>query len=515
MPKRKELFLKLTNYKEELEIIIENKKFSTEVENLLSNMLYKIENSYNDYEMVKKIVDEKNDLIENILESIKECKDIKLLKPTSDRMKELKKQNLKFKVDQRNKTIETFPDEKSLLEALYNIKLEKRIYISEKYSELRNSLPYVIQTGRNNTRTEIIRDFNAWSWNTEIEEIKNIQCNLIYTNLELLFGKEFMNEWLSLDENKDIIEVLKKELNEYFKTDREIREFMLLLFKISIIIYCKEDDKEKKRLEEDFKYNTEEIEKLRDTEKLIDSVSKKKQKDSKQIEKIDKILNNRQLLSKELEKHNLNKENTLLDENEFIINLKKRRKKLQKDIKDSNKLLEPNYYSNYKRQIENNLVNLVAVTELEKENEYMIKFQKYFIKGLKNKIMQSNNKKEIINMLYIIRYYNFVPYSSEYFIKDTNEIKSDLNNIEELLLNKLEENNMVNKFSNMYKFDNKLIKKIFKLRIINLEKIYMEFKKGEKIKIILYDDDTIEKGFEVKANDIKILKYNKRIKMFA
>ena len=160
-------------------------------------------------------------------------------------------------------------------------------------------------------------------------------------------------------------------------------------------------------------------------------------------------------------------------------------------------------------------MNLVAVTELEKENEYMIKFQKYFIKGLKNKIMQSNNKKEIINMLYIIRYYNFVPYSSEYFIKDTNEIKSDLNNIEELLLNKLEENNMVNKFSNMYKFDNKLIKKILKLRIINLEKIYMEFKKGEKIKIILYDDDTIEKGFEVKANDIKILKYNKRIKMFA
>ena len=68
MPKKKELFLKLTNYKEQLEVIIEKKKFSTETENLLSNMLYKVESSYSDYETVRRVVDEKDVLIKNILE---------------------------------------------------------------------------------------------------------------------------------------------------------------------------------------------------------------------------------------------------------------------------------------------------------------------------------------------------------------------------------------------------------------------------------------------------------------
>ena len=511
---KKEIFHKLTSYKEQLELILEEKSFSIEAKNLLLNMLYKIENSYNDFEMVKRYVDDKKDLVEAILRIVKECNDIEIIDPSSKEMTKFKKKNITFEVNKKDKKIKTSTDEKALLDALYNLAVDNKIYINEDYSMIRNSLPYIIIEGKNSSRNEIIRDFNAWSWNTDLNDITDFECNLIYQNMQILLGKEFMKEWVSLDQSKDLLNILKNELNECFNNEKETNEFLNILFKLSIIIYCKKDKKEKERLEEEYEINLEEFNRLNETEKLIDDITKLKQKNTKQIEKIDKILNNKELLQKELEK-STDDEGKFITEEELVINLKRKRRKLEKNIKESNKLLDPKYYSEYKQRIDNNVKILNAVKELNKKEEYMLKLQKYFIKGMKNKISLLNTKKSITDMVYIIRYYNFIPYSKEKFIKDVSEIRTDLNDIEELLIDKMEQNKLLNKFSNLEKFDRKLIKKIFKLRIINLEKINLEFQKGERIRIIFYDDDTIEKGFEVNGQNIKILKYNKKIRLFS
>lgn len=510
---KKELFHKLTDYKEQLELILEKKRFSVEAKNLLLNMVYKIEGSYNDYEMVRRKVDDKKTILEEIFSIIKECKDIEVLDPNSDMMKKLKKQNVSFKVDQKEKKISTFPDETAILEALYNLKESERVYMDEQYSAIRNSLPYVLEKGKNTAKTEIIRDFNGWSWNTDFNEVRNIECNLIYLNLEILLGKEFMNEWTKIDDRRNAIDVLRDELNECFKRDRDIKTFMNLLFKLSIIIYCEKDRKEKQRLEDELNNNNKELDMILDTEQLIEDMTKTKQKSSKEIEKIDKILNNKELLNKELEKVN-KKNDEEIDKDELLINLKRKRRKLEKSIKDANKLLDPKYYSSYKAQLEENEKMLIAVEEIDKKEEYFIKFEKYFIKALKNKLTLINTKKDILDMLYIIRYYNFIPYSTEKFVKDKSELRNDINDLEDLIIDILVEDKMINKFSNVQKFDTKLAKMIFKFRTMNLDRINLEFKKGEKIRIIFYDEDTIEKGFEVKANNIKIAKYNKRIRMF-
>ena len=47
------LNINIRDYNNELEKILENKLFSYDVKNLLLSMLYKIENSYKDYEAVK------------------------------------------------------------------------------------------------------------------------------------------------------------------------------------------------------------------------------------------------------------------------------------------------------------------------------------------------------------------------------------------------------------------------------------------------------------------------------
>ena len=511
MPK-KELFQKLTSYKEQLENILEKKDFSTDAENLLLNMLYKMENSYNDYEMVKRNVDDRKDLIEKILESVKECKSIEIIEANSAAMKKLKKQKIVYEVNKEEKLIKTFPEEKAILEALNSLNKDISVYIDEDYSAVRNSLPFVLMEGQKDSRTEIIRDFNAWSWNTDLVEFKNTEYNLVYNNITMLLGKTFMKELET--KNANVIQILRVKLKEYFDTEEEITEFLELIFKISIIIYCKKDKKEKQRLEEELIVNLEELERLNNTEELINEITKSKQKNTKQIEKIDKILNSKDLIQKELEKI-IDKEGQFITEEDLIQNLRRKRRKLEKGIKSSNKLLDAKYYSEYKQKIQNNVNILKAVKAQSKKSEYILKLQKYFIKGLKNRISSLTNKKDLMDMLYVVRYYNFIPYSEEKFIKDIIEIKAELNEIEELIISKMEQNKQINKFSNIAKFDRKLIKKIFKLRIINLEKINLEFQKGEKIRIIFYDDDTIEKGFEVKGNDIKILKYDKRIRIFS
>ena len=66
----------MKNYNDELETILEKKSFSVDVKNILLNMLYKIETSYEDYFIVKRNVEDKKVFIQKILNTIEECNEI-------------------------------------------------------------------------------------------------------------------------------------------------------------------------------------------------------------------------------------------------------------------------------------------------------------------------------------------------------------------------------------------------------------------------------------------------------
>lgn len=504
----KDLFYKVEDT-EQLEMILENKAFSADVKNLLLNMLYKIENSYNDYETVKRMVSDKKSLIKEVLDIISDCESIEIREPSSKK----KSNKVKFQVNKDSKSIIVEPNEKSLLYALYSLPVEKKVYVSEEYSAIRNSLPYVLQEGENIHKAEIIRDFDAWSWNTLPEEIESIESNLIYQNLVILLGKDFIKEWMGLDRTKNSIEILKEKVNTILKEDMS-NNFLNLIFKLSIIIFCNEDKGEEERLLEELDFNTSEIEKLSDTTKLVKELSSKKTKCMNKIKKIDQILNDSEMLAKELDKENEKNNEDTLTEEDFIARLKKQRKKISKEMKEANKLLDPKNFMKIKEELEKERELLIGVKEYDKKEDYLLELQKIFINGIQAKIEATTTKKEIIELLYLLRYYNFIPYFNKTFVKDIPELKEMLNDTENMLIEKLIEMKMINKFSDNSKFDKKLVKNVFKLRLMNLENIYLEFEKGEKIRIILYDVETAEKGFEISNKDIKIIKYNKKIKMF-
>ena len=241
---KKDLFHKLS-YTEQLEEILEKKTFSADCKNLLLSMLYKIDTSYNDYETVKRMVDPKRQVIEDILNIIKDCNEIKLI--SSAKIEQFKKKNIRFKVDQQKKKIETEQNENAMLNALYNLPIEKKVYLDEEHSAIRNSLPFILEKGKSINRAEIIRDFDAWSWNTTFSEIPNIEANIIYQNLQMLLGKEFLEEWMKLENTKNSLEMLNIKLNEILER-KESEEFLFLIFKLSIITCSENDTKEKKRL---------------------------------------------------------------------------------------------------------------------------------------------------------------------------------------------------------------------------------------------------------------------------
>ncbi len=503
---KKDLFHKLS-YTEQLEEILEKKTFSADCKNLLLSMLYKIDTSYNDYETVKRMVDPKRQVIEDILNIIKDCNEIKLI--SSAKMEQFK--NIRFKVDQQKKKIETEQNENAMLNALYNLPIEKKVYLDEEHSAIRNSLPFILEKGKSINRAEIIRDFDAWSWNTTFSEIPNIEANLIYQNLQMLLGKEFLEEWMKLENTKNSLEMLNNKLNEILER-KESEEFLFLIFKLSIIICSENDTKEKKRLKEEFIWNAKELKRLNDTVKLVKESSSIKAKAIQEIEKIDKTLNDKKLFEKELKRINAKETDfRILTPDDLEVRLNRQRKKLENRIKEANNMLYVKQYMAVKAKImkENDL--LKTIEETEKKEEYILKIQKYFIKGITSKILLEENKKQIIDLMYILRYYEFLPYFGEKYINDIEELKQIINKTEDILINKLMEFKIVNKLSGDKEFDKSIIKRIFRIRMINLENINIEFVNNNEV--IFYDVETIEKKFEIENEGIK-LKYNKKIKLF-
>ena len=73
------------DYKNELEKVLENKVFDENTKSLLLNILYKIETAYKDYQKVKVDVENKEEFIQTIIDTIKNnCDEIKIVKLNSE-----------------------------------------------------------------------------------------------------------------------------------------------------------------------------------------------------------------------------------------------------------------------------------------------------------------------------------------------------------------------------------------------------------------------------------------------
>ena len=391
MQKKNDKFLRIVkkDYNNQLEAVLEKKYFDEDVKSILLSILYKIEAAYKDYKQVKQNVQTKEEFIKNIINIIqKECYEIKLVKQYSDESQIIG--NKTFLVEKNKKRIICYNVERKLLYCISKINKKDKI-IKDKYFVINETLSNLINTGNNINNVEPLRDFNGYSWTTISREIESVEHNIIYQNLVMLVGNEFLDRWVN---NKEIIldymEDFENRMEELYGKESS-KDFIKTLKEISILLEVKFDTKNKEKILKIKEEIDKEIKKIEDNKKFVVNTTKEKRKLTKEIKNIDEIINNKTMLQEEYEKRN---ENLPLEEKIFSIRIlsklmaEEREKKI-KELEKLNELLNPQNFVKYKKELEKKerVLKVLETENIQKDiDKLKFKLQKIFLKCFENKI---------------------------------------------------------------------------------------------------------------------------------
>ena len=286
------LFSKMKDYNIELEEILENKYFSSNIKSLLFSMIYKLEISYNDFQKVKKSVRTKEDFLNEIIETIRlYCDNIKTVEPDSDQAKLLIKNKVDALTNVNERSILVYPTEIALLYAISDIS-PKYFFVNENFA-LKNILQNTLVKGYILNNIEILRDFNGWSWDRIDNESFGYIDNLVYQNLLVILGEKFLYEWRTYGSTrKDFLDEAKSFIKFFTGNDKYLKS----LYKI---IYLNANEKDRKIIDEELKEKSKKLKKMENKIQFIEDSKNKKMKLTRKLQKIDIILNDKKVLQKE------------------------------------------------------------------------------------------------------------------------------------------------------------------------------------------------------------------------
>lgn len=115
----------------------------------------------------------------------------------------------------------------------------------------------------------------------------------------------------------------------------------------------------------------------------------------------------------------------------------------------------------------------------------------------------------------VIRYYNFVIYNDEKFIKDVEELSEEIARIEGKILLKLYDIKAINPITKDLETDIGIITPLFNTRIMRLENaIFYVEEQNNLLEISIYDGNTLELQFTIDNLNNVELKGRKKVKLF-
>ena len=513
------------DYNNELELVLEQKKFEENVQSMLLSILYKIETSYKDYETVKKDVETKEEYIKEFIEIVKDyCKSIKLVKMEASKSKIYP--NTTFYVDKKNGEIECYPIERKLLYTIWKIS-KKESLIKEKYYIINVVLSDLLSAGNTIQKVEPLRDFNGYSWTTLNTEIESPAHNLIYQILRILLGNAFLEDWVYLkNAQKDYYsEFLFNLQNKYGKENAN--EFVELIIKLAVIL----DMRFNRKNLQNFFYDKDNIENelqiMDDKQSYVSEITKRKMNLLEEIKDIDNKLNNKDLLQKEYIKRN---EELPLDKKIFSMRvlsntMLKERAEIYKKIEELNNIMKPKSFVKHVQELEekDNYLKYLEIEDVYQETEKtLLDFQKIFLEFLKMKIEKVSNKQEIIELIYQIRYYVLLPFDGQYNVIEKIENMEECKNLLKEILNgvirKAKETKAIQEITKSSEYEYEIWKNILQLRVIKLEDLSLKITKDkEKYFMQIFDEGAFEEKMQIFTNEKineKQIKFNRKIKLF-
>ena len=202
---------------------------------------------------------------------------------------------------------------------------------------------------------------------------------------------------------------------------------------------------------------------------------------------------------------------------------KEREEKLNK-IEKLNRLLNPQNFVEYKRELEQKqkYLKILDTKNIEEKIEKLkLEMQKIFMQCMKIKIEKAQTKQEMQKLVYEYRYYLMIPYNKEgKSIYEINELEKMQEDLTKTILEKAHKTKVIQKFSKQEEADYKLMKNIFTTRAINLEEIYIKLtKEKDGYFIHIYDENSYEEKTklemqeELNKRQLEI-RFNKKVKAF-
>ncbi len=475
------------DYKEELANIAEQKRFRQSAGNLLLSMLYKVEDSFTNYETVKREVPVRDEFLKNIVDGVrKNCNSIEIAEHHTELAKELKENKCKIISENSNKEkrVISFPNEKNLLYAISKAGFPE---IDERLSTTEKAILTTIWIGKCISISEVIRDFNGWSWSIIPKEIESTECNIVYNLLIYLYGYNFIN---NIDSHN--LKTLRKNMPD---------ELWDQLEKVATQFYLSYDQNENEQVLKMLAAYKTKLSKMKNQETYIEELGKEKKQRISEIKKIDEIISNPQELKKQYLAYNakLKNEDKIFSVSYYEELLQKKRAEAVEKIELFNKMQNPNEFLRYRDELRLKIKFFETKTDITK-------LQNEFLKCFEKKIEATNDRKGLIDLIYEIRYLNFLP-----------NCKMKLTNLERKLIPKAIEGRVLNPISNNDDLDYRLLKGIFDTQVISLESLNIMLNIcNEGIKVRIYDGDNCEAEYVVElpeGSSVEI-KRTKKTKIF-
>lgn len=506
------LFSKLKDYNAELDDVLDNKYFSSNVKNLLLNLVYKLEISYRDFEIVKKSVRSKEDFLNEIIETIRlYCDNVKTVEPDSDQAKMLIRHKVRALTNEKERSILAYPTEIALLYAISDIS-PKYFYMDQNFL-LKHRFQNALVNGYNYNNIEILKDFSGWSWDRTYDENFEYIDNLIYYNLLVMLGEKFLYEWRTYGSTRrDFIE----EAKEYVKILTNDEEYFKYLYKL---LYVSTVGKEREKIDEQLKNKAKELRKIENRTKYLEDSKAQKLKLSRKVEKINLALSDDKILKKQIEKINAKagpegkKIKSVKTYKKFLI---LEREKMLKEIEKISFILKPINFIAYKQELKD-------VTELySNANDFetiLIESQKCFLNFLYKRLLKMKTTDEIIDVIYVLRYYRKLKVSKDTTIDDYEELEIAFDKVLKKAITSLCKLGAMKILSMDINLNFEIIKYILDTKIIKLEQIKIAFSQDlEGLIIKVYDKDIFEKQgrkrIDIKKASLEV-KTGHKIKLFS
>lgn len=205
---------------------------------LALSMVYKLEIAYKDYVRVKVDCVPKDVFLDSILNVIKNyCDHIKIVEPESSQASLLVKNKVNALTNSKERSILLYPTELAMLEAIADI--EPKYFFVKPEFEQRQVLQTLLVNGYKQNTMEILKNFNGWSWDIDLQEKMDFVAHIVYQNIMMIKGEQFLYDWrIDNEGKKNYLSILKRSLKSVTEND-EYYEVLCNLLKMM-------DDEEEK-----------------------------------------------------------------------------------------------------------------------------------------------------------------------------------------------------------------------------------------------------------------------------